>query len=181
MLQRIHAGVFQKAEWMAPDTVLVQVRSDYLGALQWLHDSALRDWSQQYSQASQYLSGTFLKRYQRLLKQNASSRGPHCIGILRADHQVEVRYFSEDGERCLVIDSQTQRRMATYDRDSRARLHTQDLGSCTMVYQMVYDTRARRWKVDSFIQELPLGWGNPKLVRHIKVQAELPAPAGRDN
>jgi hypothetical protein len=50
-----------------------------------------------------------------------------------------------------------------------------------MVYQMVYDTRARRWKVDSFIQELPLGWGNPKLVRHIKVQAELPAPAGRDN
>ena len=180
-LQRIHAGVFQKAEWMAPDTVLFQVRSDYLGALQWLHDSALKDWSHQLSYAPLYLSGSFLKRHQRLLKQNASSRGPHCIGILRADHQVEVRYFSEDGERCLVIDSQTQRRMATYDLASRERLHTQDLGSCTMVYQMVYDTRTRRWKIDSFIQELPLGWGNPKLVRHIKVQAELPTPAGRDN
>lgn len=180
-LRRIHAGVFQKAEWMAPDTVLLQVRSDYLGALQWLQDSALKDWTHRLTHAPLYLSGMFLKRHQHVLKKSTTLQGPQCIGILRADHQVDVRYFSEDGERCLVIDNQTQRRMATYDLASRERVHTQDLGSCVMVYQMVYDTHARRWKIDAFIQELPQGWGSPNIARHIRVQAHLRAPAGRDN
>jgi hypothetical protein len=166
---------------MTPDTVLFQVRSDYLGALQWLHDSALKVWSHQLTYAPLYLSGSFLQRHQRALKQMAGSPAPHCIGILRADHQVDVRYFSEDGEHCLVIDHQTQRRMATYDLESRTRLHTQDLGSCSVVYQMICDVRTRRWRIDSFIQELPLGWGNPGVARHIKMQVNFSAPVGRDN
>jgi hypothetical protein len=166
---------------MAPDTVIFQVRSDYLSAVEWLHDSALKDWSHQWTYAPLYFSGSYLKRHQRVLRQLASAREPQCIGILRADHQVDVRYSSEDRERCLVIDLQTQRRMATYDLISRARLHTQDLGCSAMVYQMLYDVRSRRWKIDAFVQQLPSGWGNPKVARHITVLANLSAPAGRDN
>lgn len=179
-LRRLHAGVSQKAEWMAPDAVLQQVRSDYLLALDWLHDSALKNWTHQWTYAPLYLSGVFLRQHQQLLQQQRQTSGFRCVGVLRADHYVEIRYFSEDGERCLVVDSQSQRRMATYDPTTRARLHTQDLGDCAMVYQMNYDTRSQRWKIDACVQQLPLGWGNPKVTRRITVLGKLTDSAGRD-
>ncbi|MBZ0298220.1 MAG: hypothetical protein K8J31_00680 [Anaerolineae bacterium] len=160
---------------------MAQIRSDYLGALDWLHDSALKNWTHQWTYAPLYLSGVYLKRHQHILQQRRKSRAPRCVGVLRADHLVEVGCFSDDGDRCLVIDSQTQRRMATYELATRARLHTQDFGSCTLVYQMVYDARSQRWKIDAFIQQLPVGWGNPKVNPRIKVLNDLPTPAGRDN
>jgi hypothetical protein len=166
---------------MASETIYFQVRSDYLNAVEWLRDSALKDWSHQWTYAALYLTGAALKRHQRILKRQLGVGVPHCIGVLRADHQVDVRHFSEDGTSCLVIDVQTHRRMATYDVASRERLHTQDLGSCAVVYRMVYDKEVRRWKIDSFIQTLPPGWSSHRLSPPLTLLTELPAPAGRDN
>ncbi len=180
-LRRVRAGVPNRAEWMAPDPVVDQVRHDYLMALDWLQDSALHAWSQQRRHAALFLSDSFLKQYLGILRRYETARTPRCIAVLRADHQVMVRRFSEDGEQCLIIDQQLQRRMATYDYDSRTRLHTQDLGNCAVVYQMAYDKKRQRWQIAAFIQRLPLGWGNPRVNRHLDVLADLPASFGRDS
>ena len=180
-LRRIRAGVPNQAEWMAPDSVVDQVRHDYLAALDWLQDSALRPWSQQRQDAPQFLTEMFLKQHQATLRHYESARIPRCVAVLRADHQVMARRFSEDGERCLIIDQQLQRRMATYDYDTRTRIHTQDLGVCAVVFQMVYDKKRQRWKIAGFVQRLPMGWGNPRVNRHIDLLADLPAALGRDS
>ena len=180
-LRRIQPGVTQKAEWMAPEAVVLRVHSDYMSALEWLQDSALKTWLHQWTYAPLYLSGDCLRHHQQVLRQKREQPGPDCVGILRSAHHIEVRCFSEDGERCLVIDNQSQRRMATYDAVSHERIHTQDLGSCAVVYQMAYDLRTRRWKVDSFVQQLPLGWGDPKAARWLTLLTDLSASTGRDH
>ncbi|MBI5669365.1 MAG: hypothetical protein HZC41_15280 [Chloroflexi bacterium] len=180
-LRRIHAGVAHKAEWMAPDDVVEQVRADYLAALDWLQTSVLEDPARQLAQAARYLNGAYLRRYQTLFQQYYTGRSPRFVGVMRADHEVQVRHFSEDGRRCLVIDAQTQRRMATYDRRRDVRLHTQDLGEGAVVYQMAYDSRDKRWKIEAFIQELPAGWVGARSPRLVRLSLDLPAVSGRDN
>ncbi|NWF68179.1 MAG: hypothetical protein HXY40_03760 [Chloroflexi bacterium] len=178
-LLRVHAGVAGKAEWMAPEKVVEEVRRDYLAAVNWLQESVLGQWMPQWNAAPTFLSGAFLRRYQMILMDYRTNGQPRCVGILRADHFVEVRHFSEDGQRCLVIDRQSVRRMATYDARTHTRLHTQDLGDGTLVYQMVYDSGTRRWKIENFIQELPTGWGSHN--RRIRLLSALPAAIGRDH
>jgi uncharacterized protein (DUF427 family) len=95
-----------------------------------------------------YLSGKQLQRHQTIVQQYRIAAEPQIVSVLRADHRVYVRHFSEDAERCLVIDQQTQRRMATYDYERQSRLHTQDLGESTLVVEMLYDLRNRRWKIE---------------------------------
>lgn len=180
-LRRVHAGVPRLAEWMAPDEVVNQVRADYRTSVGWQHDNVLQSLSHQWLEAPQYLSGIYLKRYRAILHIQRQARPPATVGVLRADHRIEVRRFSAQGDRCLVIDYQTQRRMATYDYEARARLHTQDMGDCAVVYQMLYDSDSQRWKIDKFIQQLPPGWGNPAAVRHIEVMTDLPTASGRDH
>ncbi len=180
-LRRLHAGSAYKGEWMAPDTVVNQVTSDYLAAIHWLHNSALSERSRQWAMAPVYLDGSYLKRYQRVLLHYQSAGLPRALGVLRADHQVMVRHFSEDGERCLVIDNQTERRMASYDMHTRERLHTQDMGDSSLVYQMCYDESSDRWKIESYIQELPVGWNSLQVSQRIRVLSSLPASTGRDN
>lgn len=177
-LRRIRAGAAHKAEWMAPDEVVQQVQADYLAAARWLQDSLLLPPSQQAARASFYLDGPYLRHCQTLFRQHAADQ-PRLVGIMRADHQARVRHFSEDGRRCLVIDSQTQRRMATYDCRRHTRLHTQDLGDGAVVYQMLYDGRAKRWKIEAFVQELPAGWD--KTPQRVRLSFILPAAAGRDH
>ena len=180
-MRRVRAGVARKAEWMAPDEVVDKVRADYLTAMRWLSDNVLSSWQQQWMLAPYYMSGLYLKRFQTLVTQYRSGRMPRAIGVLRADHQVTVRSFSEDGERCLVVDRQTVRRMATYDSRSRARIMTQDLGDGAVVHQMRYDGADGRWKLDEFVQELPAGWGAHKGDARIRELAALPTLIGRDN
>ena len=165
---------------MAHDTTLNQVLSDYLNALDWLQNSALKSWTHQWTYAPLYLSGSYLKNYQRALHDQSQAPGPASAGVLRADHHIEVRRFSEDSDQCVLIDTQSQRRMATYDTTTLERVHTQDLGEVTVVYRMAYDARSRRWKIDGFIQQLPSGWGNPKLMPHIMLMAELSAHSRHD-
>jgi len=180
-MRRVRAGVARKAEWMAPDDVVDKVRADYLTAMRWLGDNVLSSWQQQWMLAPYYMSGLYLKRFQTLVTQYRSGRMPRAIGVLRADHQVAIRSFSEDGEHCLVVDRQTLRRMATYDSRTHARIMTQDLGDGAVVYQMRYDAADGRWKLDEFVQELPAGWGTHGAGARIRELAALPTLIGRDD
>jgi len=177
-MRRLNAGSAQKVEWMAPDTVVAQVRAQYLEAINWLHESMLLSWAKQWSAAPNYLSGTHLKRYHNSLLLQREGKGVEFSGVLRADHVVEVRQFSENGAFCLVIDHQSQRRMATYNRKTLERLHTQDLGDGVVVYAMLYDAKDQRWKIGSFVQELPTGWRTRPMVQEL---SSLPGAIGRDN
>lgn len=170
----------QVTEWMAPDEVVELVRAHYLDAVTWLMDTSLASWAQQWAQAPTRLSGASLKRQRRLILNERSGKGLQFVGVVRADHVVEVRQFSETGSFCLVIDYQSQRRMATYNRKTRERLHTQDLGDGIVVYAMRYDAIDQRWKIDSFVQELPAGWrGNPLLQEFTILPGTL-STVGRD-
>jgi hypothetical protein len=180
-LKRVHAGVARKAEWIAPDDVVAQARIDYLAAVNWLQESMLSSWEQRWENAPAYLSGKYLKRYQTILNHYRVSGNPFCVGVMRADQQVTVRHFSEDGQRCLIIDRQSQRRMATYDYFKQTRISTQDLGSGIVVYQMLYDQNARRWKIENFIQELPTGWDDYRKSQRIRTLSALPTVIGRDH
>jgi hypothetical protein len=170
----------QTTEWMAPDDVVEQVRAQYLEAITWLTDTTLSSWAQQWAQAPARLSGACLKRQRRLVLNERSSKGVQFVGVVRADHVVEVRQFSETGSFCLVIDYQSQRRMATYNRRTRERLHTQDLGDGIVVYAMRYDAVDQRWKIDSFVQELPPGWRSNPLIQEFTILPGKYSTVGRD-
>jgi hypothetical protein len=180
-MRRIRAGVERKAEWMAPDEVVEEVREHYLEAIHWLHDSTNSTLGQQWSTASYYLTGHALRRHQQILMHYRTNGLPQFYGVLRADHVVQVRQFSDDGEHCLVIDRQMQRRMATYSTRTRERVSTQDLGSGAVLYAMVYVAKERRWKIDAFIQELPIGWGSHHAKPLLQEHATLPEAIGRDS
>jgi len=167
-----------EAEWMAPEEVVQQVRLHYFEAVNWLHDSTFESWAAQWSEAPAYLNGSFLKRHQQALMTTRDAVLPHLVGVLRCDHTIEVRHFSEQGGDCLIVDHQTGRRMATYNRETQQRLNTQDLGDGAVVYRMHYDLRSRRWKIDHFVQELPAGWGSAR--RRIRETGNMPTSFGRD-
>jgi hypothetical protein len=179
-MRRVNAGVARKAEWMAPDQIIEQVRQDYLEAIRWLPESMLHSWSQQWAGAPQYLTGRQLKRHQEILKHYRMGKPPRYTGVLRCMHDISVSQFSEDGQRCLVVDHQSSRRMATYDYWTHERANTQDLGDGIAVYEVAYDTQDSRWKIDRFVQELPATWqrGNQT---HLRMMTALPPAAGRDN
>ncbi len=176
-MRRLHAGTARKLEWMAPDHVIELVRAHYLEAVTWLQDSMLTPWAQQWAVAPYYLSGSYLRRHHNLLLAHREVQGLHLTGVLRADHQVEVRQFSEIGDFCVVIDYQTQRRMATYNRKTRERGITQDLGDGAVIYAMIYDHKDQRWKIGSYVQELPSSWRSHPIIEE---QATLPNAIGRD-
>lgn len=180
-MRRLQAGVGRKGEWMAPDEVVEGVRGDYLAAMRWLQEHGLAPWQYRWRVAPTYLSGPYLRRFQAILTQQDRKGAPAVAGVLRADHQLTVRHFSEDGETCLVVDQQTQRRMATYDRRTQDRVTTQDLGDGALVFRMRYDGVERRWKIDDFVQELPQGWGQHATTRRIRELPALPTVLGRDH
>lgn len=173
-MRRLRGGTAEKPEWMAPDDVVQQVRAHYLDAIHWLNDSMLMSWAQQWAGAPNHLSGSYLKRYRNLLLTQRDATP--MTGVLRADHGIEVREFSESGGFCLVIDQQTGRRMATYHRKTHERLHTQDLGDGVVVHAMLYDAEDGRWKIGGFLQELPLDWR----IRATTQLSRLPGTIGRD-
>ncbi|MCB9453643.1 MAG: hypothetical protein H6672_19605 [Anaerolineaceae bacterium] len=166
---------------MPPDSVIEQVKTDYLLAVEWLQDSLLLAWPRPLAGAPFYMADKFLRHYQHVVTQYQVRR-PYCyVGVLRCDHQVHVKAFSDDGKRCIVIDYQTQRRMATYNYPSRERLHTQHLTDGIMVYQMIYDDRGAHWKIAAFVQELPQGWENKRVLQEMQVIPDFPSTIGRDN
>ncbi len=180
-LRRVNAGVRSKGEWMAPEDITQTVEEHYLTSMDWLHNSMLDDWSSQWDKAPYFLAGQFLRRHQEILKRYRMGTSPRYAGIMRCTHRVEVRHFSDDGERCLVVDYQSTRRIATYDIERGNRVMTQDLGDGAVVHQMVYDKQSKRWKIDAFIQELPVGWQANNREQKIKLLSALPPANGRDH
>lgn len=167
-------------EWMAPDSVIQQVRAHYAESVIWLHDTALVTTNSIRSLAPRYLAGRLLRDYKTQLDDLVKGRST-IIGVLRSEHSVAVRYFAPDGTRCLVVDRQMERRMATYNMRTRRRLHTQDLGNSTAVYIMLYAPSDQRWKIESLLQELPASWDRPQARPIMHEQTPLPRPRGRDS
>lgn len=69
----------------------------YFEAVNWLHDSTFESWAAQWSEAPAYLNGSFLKRHQQALMTTRDAVLPHMVGVLRCDHTIEVRHFSQQG------------------------------------------------------------------------------------
>ena len=173
-LRRLRAGVAQKAEWMAPDEVIEQVRRDYLRVVEWLESAPFLDHPQH--RAPEYLTSDYLRRYHRLLTIPA-----RFSGVLIAQHHILVRHFAEDRMQCLVIDGQSQRHLLTYDERENILLNTQAFDDGTLVCSMVYDSILRRWKLAALIQELPAGWNDSPHSRRIRLLSTLPTTLGRDD
>jgi hypothetical protein len=176
-LRRIHAGVARKAEWVAPDEVVHQVIHDYLHAIDWLTLAAL---GEQTHRAPQYLTGRFLTRFQTIVNYQTSQRPAYFVGVIMARHHIQVRQFSEDGCRCLIVDCQTERSIESRQLIDRGWSLHQALGDGTLVFQMCYDTKVRLWKIEQFIQELPAGWGNRDDTGRVRLFSQLPTTIGRD-
>ncbi len=177
-LRRVHAGVSRKAEWVAPDDVIQQVNSDYLCAIEWLADAAL---GEETHRAPHYLTGRFLTRFQTIINYQSAPSHLHFMGIVTARHHVQVRQFSEDGSRCLVVDCQTEQHIESRQLNDSGWSLAQDLGDAALVFQMCYDPISSRWKIESFIQQLPAGWGNRADAGRVWLLTDLPTSIGRDN
>ncbi|MEO8609604.1 MAG: hypothetical protein ABI690_17055 [Chloroflexota bacterium] len=173
-LRRLHAGVARQAEWMAPDDVVEQVRHDYLHMVEWLETAPFLDHPRH--RAPEYLTGEYLRRYQRL-----NAIPIRFTGVLIAKHTILVRHFSDDGMQCLVIDCQTQRQILTYDERDSVLLNSQLLDDGTLVCSMVYDSLLRRWKLAAMIQELPAGWQDTPRSNRVRLLSTLPTTMGRDD
>lgn len=178
-MQRLNTG--SKAEWIAPEYVLQQVRNDYLMAVRWMRESAFHSSASQLNAAPYHLTGQSLLRYQKILAHYRTIGTPRYLDVMQADHYVEVRQFSENGERCHLIDRQTHRSIITYDYWSHTQYLTQAVEDAALVYTMVYDKHSRRWKIDSFVQQLPLGWraATGKNARRIKLLSAIKPVSGR--
>ena len=176
-LRRVHPGVSRKAVWVAPDDVVRQVSDDYLRTVEWLTGAAR---GEKTHRAPEYLTGLFLSRFQTIINYQNSPHHTHFVGSMMARHHLQVRHFSDDGSRCLVVDCQTERRIESLQLHDYGWSLLQDLGDGTLVFQMRYDTRAQRWKIESFIQELPAGWGSRADSGRVRLFSQLPTASGRD-
>lgn len=179
-MRRVHAGKARRAEWMAPEQVVHEVRQNFLEAVTWLHEGGLPVFEPQWTSPQYFLTGEALSHHERAVVQYRQDRVRKFAAVLRMHHQVLVRRFSKDGRRCLIVDYQSERRMATYDVRRQLRLHTQDLGSGVVVYRMAYHPRDQRWKIEAFVQELPAAWGKRSQPRIEEVQF-MPPAEGRDS
>jgi len=175
-LTRINPGAGDRAEWMAPDSVVRAVKRDFLATQTWLAEGA-RDWGLLGRELEQYASGAYLRRQRNALGLLAQTRGPRVASVQTADHTLAVRHFSADGLRCLLVDWQRDRVVSTSHYWSGALIHEQRLPEAAFVWLMAYDSHDRRWKVERLVQTLPKPATSG--VR-LSLADKLPAHAGRD-
>ncbi len=155
-MRRMSDLLGNRAEWTAPDYVRQQVRADYLDAFyQLTHAPMLTR-----EAAERYLSGTMLLFFREVMLYYRTD--PRFFETLCADHYVMVRSFSEDGERCLLFDRQTNRKVTLLRDKDLKPWFTQAIDDAVYVYRMVYDRSLRRWKIESFLYQIPLSVGNDK-------------------
>lgn len=183
-LTRLNPGAGEKAEWMAPPQVIETVIWDYGSAQEWL-DTCADNWGRFAEGLERYTAGPYLN-YQRRALASLIDRRPRLAVTLSAAHRYSVRHFTPDGLRCLLIDCQTQRTLATAQYWTGQLIHSQRLDDTALVFQMAYDSASARWKIEKLIQELPpdlpeaRGAATGKTAR-VRLSATLPAPAGRDS
>ena len=175
-LIRLNPGAGKRAEWMAPTDVVRAVKRDYLWTQSWLEECAA-DWGLLARELERHAAGPYLKRQRAALGLLTQTRGPRLAAVLNADHTLQVRHFTPDGLRCLVIDRQTGRQAATRHYWNGQPIGAQRLPDATLVVQMVFEPRQRRWLIERLVQTLPA----PDSGVRVTLSAELPAPAGRDH
>lgn len=176
-LTRLQAGVAGQAEWLAPLAVRRQVQRDYLAAQHWFNDTALQ-WGVVARELPHYTCGDYLRQQQRVLAQLMRAKGPRLAFTQQADHHLSVRHFSNDGTQCLLIDQQTQRALVTHHYWSGQVAQRQAIAATTLVWQLGYDMREKRWKISHLVQRWP-----PPTPRTLPVKwaTRLPTHIGRDN
>lgn len=176
-MRRMNNLMDNRAEWTAPDYVRQQVRADYLEAFYQL----TRVPTLTREAAMQYLSGTMLLFFREVMLYYRTD--PRFFETLHADHYVMVRGFSADGERCLLFDRQTNRKVTLLHAKDLKPWFTQAIDDAVYVYRMVYDGALQRWKIESFLYQIPLSVGNDKhlfLYPSSVLSAHLPK-MGREN
>jgi hypothetical protein len=181
-LTRLNAGAGDKAEWMAPPHVVEEVIWNFRESQEWLETCAA-NWGRFAGGYERYLSGPYLKQQRRALASLVNQK-PRIALEQSANHLYSVRHFTSDGLHCLLIDQQTARVLTTLSYWSGRVLHQQHLDDRAYVYQLGYEMNEKRWKIEKFIQELPLGTPlDVALAKRTRVQvaSELPSPVRRDN
>jgi len=149
-MRRVNELLGSRAEWVAPEYVRQQARADYLEAFHQLtHAPTLTR-----EVAGRYLSGTMLLFFREVMLYYRTD--PRFFETLRADHYVMVRGFSADGERCLLFDRQTNRKVTLLRAKDLKPWLTQAIDDAVYVYRMAYDRSMRRWKIESFLYQIPL-------------------------
>lgn len=154
-MRRVKIRGAKHGEWLAPEEIMSQVVENYREYLHFSQQTLVRGWSLYVRDMERYLAGDFLSQQRTHLEARLRKNTLRLIDILRCDHEVRIRNFSDDGLNCLLIDYQTERRLATYHYWSKRRIHTQHLDDAICVYLMTYDREDERWKIKDFIQELP--------------------------
>lgn len=175
-MTRRHAGVKNRAEWIAPPPIQEQVKRDYLAFYRYATQTLPQGWVAYGHGLSRYLCDDMLQQQRESLNMRLEHDRGRLVDILRASHEVHVRNFSSDGMRCIVIDQQSEQRMATYDYWNGDRLHTQDLGSTVYIYVMRYDAKQERWRIAKHIQQFI-----PNTCQPISVELTAPPAIGRDS
>jgi hypothetical protein len=175
VMTRRNPGVRDRAEWIAPTDVIEAVTEDYLAFYTYAAERLRQGWVAYGRDLNEHLTGDLLTQQRESIALRLQSDRGRVVDVLRADHDVQVRNFSTDGMGCIVIDHQSDQRLATYDYWAGHRLHTQDMGMSIYVYEMAFDQRAEKWKIARFIQCLPPGTRRPGTL-----VLNLPQPAGRD-
>ncbi len=174
-LKRLNPGVANRAEWIAPNPVIENVKRDYLAFYTYAAETLPHGWLAYLRDLNRYLCEDMLREQRHNLSVRLQNDRGRVFDVLRATHQMEVRHFSADGLTCILIDHQTERRLATYEYWTRNRLHTQDVGEANYVFKMMYDSRDARWKIAEYIQTLPPGnW------QAVLMEINLPQSVGRD-
>lgn len=174
-MTRLNAGAINRAEWMAPPHVIAAVKHDYLAFYIYASAKLPKGWLAYMRDLNEYLSHEMLSTQRESLNLRLMQDRGRFIDILRATHHVQVRHFSDDGLSCIVIDQQSEQRIATYDYWTGRRLHTQFTGNAVYIYEMRYDQSVERWKIARFIQQLPPGISQPGTL-----EIHLPSHIGRD-
>lgn len=177
-LTRLNAGTGAKAEWMAPPQVVEDVIADYRAALDWLETCA-DHWGRFAEGLERYTTGSYFTYQRRTLATLVDAR-PRLAVSLSAHHAFAVRHFTPDGLHCLLVDRQTRRSLTTAGYWDGKTLHTLVLDDTALVFQMHYDLKDKRWKIERLIQELPLGSFEPGEKARVKLTSVLPLGIGRD-
>jgi hypothetical protein len=180
-MRRLNHGAMDQEEWMAPDDVITKVKDDFIEAMDWLSETQSMTMLDRWSKSANYFSGEYLKNYKALNQMHLFKVPFKHLSILRCVHSPTVRHFSQDGETCFIIDHQTETRMALYDANTGERINTQHLDEACVVYQMIYNKFSKRWRVNRYIQQLPVGWASRSKSDVIQLHLSPLPPKGRDN
>src|SRR5690606_3209856 len=121
------------------EDIMQTVVEHYMQYIEFAQETLMSGWTKYYHDLSNYLSGDYLRLQADNIDARLRKDDLRLIDILRANHEVRVRDFGNDGLSCLLLDFQTERRLATYHYWSKRRIHTQHLDDVICVYRMRFD------------------------------------------